>query len=180
MLADGTDPEADCRLEDDDPRENDGRQREPDEEVQLAERSLEKGAEPLGRDACEPVEVHVGNLRQVARRPLVSVRVDVDVARDSQREEVDRRSANDRSERRWIEKAACTSASAAPASMPMSMPRTHEPVLSAPYTPKNAPISIIPSRPMLTTPLRSENRPPIAANVSGVAKRSVAAREPTT
>src|ERR671924_379799 len=29
---------------------------------------------------------------------------------------------------------------------------------------------------MLTTPLRSEKRPPIAANVSGVAKRSVAAR----
>ena len=28
---------------------------------------------------------------------------------------------------------------------------------------------------MLTTPLRSENRPPIAANVSGVANRSVAA-----
>ena len=41
--------------------------------------------------------------------------------------------------------------------------------------PKNAPVSIIPSSAMLTTPLRSEKRPPSAANVSGVANRSVAA-----
>ena len=41
--------------------------------------------------------------------------------------------------------------------------------------PKKAPVSIIPSRPMFTTPLRSEKRPPIAAKMSGVAKRSVAA-----
>ena len=41
---------------------------------------------------------------------------------------------------------------------------------------KNAPISIIPSSPMFTTPERSLNMPPIAANVSGVAQRSVAAR----
>ena len=41
--------------------------------------------------------------------------------------------------------------------------------------PKNAPVSIIPSRPMFTTPLRSEKRPPIAAKVSGVAFTSIAA-----
>ena len=35
--------------------------------------------------------------------------------------------------------------------------------------PKNAPISIIPSRAMFTTPLRSENMPPSAPKVSGVA-----------
>ena len=46
--------------------------------------------------------------------------------------------------------------------------------MSAPRAPKKAPISIIPSRPMFTTPLRSENMPPIAAKVSGVAHRSVA------
>jgi hypothetical protein len=34
---------------------------------------------------------------------------------------------------------------------------------------------IIPSSPMLTTPERSENIPPSAANTSGVAKRSIAA-----
>src|SRR5919108_406655 len=79
------------------------------------------------------------------------------------------------SARRWIEKTACTKASAAPAAMPMKRPPTHELVRSAPQAPKNAPISIIPSRPMFTTPLRSENMPPSAANVSGVAYRSVAA-----
>ena len=41
--------------------------------------------------------------------------------------------------------------------------------MSAPHAPKNAPISIMPSRPMLTTPERSEMTPPSAANVSGVA-----------
>ena len=41
--------------------------------------------------------------------------------------------------------------------------------------PKNAPISIIPSSAMFTTPLRSEKSPPRAANVSGVDQRSVAA-----
>jgi hypothetical protein len=41
--------------------------------------------------------------------------------------------------------------------------------------PKNAPLSIIPSSPMFTTPLRSEKMPPMAAKASGVAKRSIAA-----
>ena len=36
----------------------------------------------------------------------------------------------------------------------------------------------MPSRPMLTTPERSEKRPPSAAKTSGVAKRSVAANRP--
>ena len=49
--------------------------------------------------------------------------------------------------------------------------------MSAPRMPKNAPASIIPSRPMFTTPLRSEKMPPIAAKASGVAKRSMAAVE---
>ena len=41
--------------------------------------------------------------------------------------------------------------------------------MSAPQAPKNAPVSIMPSSPMLTTPARSEVTPPSAANVSGVA-----------
>src|SRR3954464_12554408 len=36
-----------------------------------------------------------------------------------------------------------------------------------------APASIIPSRPMLITPDRSENSPPIAARMSGVGSRTV-------
>ena len=58
----------------------------------------------------------------------------------------------------------------------MRRPATHEPVLSAAKMAKNAPISIMPSRPMLTTPERSENMPPIEAKMSGVAKRSIAAK----
>ena len=56
-----------------------------------------------------------------------------------------------------------------PATIPITRPITHEPVTSAPHRPQKAPISIMPSRPMLITPLRSENSPPSAANSSGVA-----------
>ena len=49
------------------------------------------------------------------------------------------------------------------------MPSSHEPVMSAPQAPKNAPISIMPSSAMLMTPERSEKRPPSAPSVSGVA-----------
>jgi hypothetical protein len=57
----------------------------------------------------------------------------------------------------------------------MATPPNQEPVLSAPQAPKKAPISIMPSRAMFTTPLRSENIPPSAAKVRGVAQRNVAA-----
>ena len=57
-------------------------------------------------------------------------------------------------------------------------PELPRPVSAQTTMPKNAPMSIIPSRPMFTTPERSEKIPPIAANVSGVAKRSVEARRP--
>ena len=61
------------------------------------------------------------------------------------------------------------SASAPPAAIAISTPRNHELVRSAPSTPKNAPISSMPSSAMLITPLRSENRPPSEAKISGVA-----------
>ena len=51
----------------------------------------------------------------------------------------------------------------------MSVPSSHEPVMSAPQAAKNAPMSIMPSRPMFTTPARSETRPPSPAKSSGVA-----------
>ncbi len=73
------------------------------------------------------------------------------------------------SARRWIAKNAWMSAKTAPASAAQRSPSAHELSLSAPRMPKNAPASIIPSRPMFTTPLRSEKMPPIAANASGVA-----------
>jgi hypothetical protein len=47
--------------------------------------------------------------------------------------------------------------------------------MSAPQAAKNAPPSIMPSRPTLTTPERSDTTPPSAPKTSGVAKRSIAA-----
>ena len=47
-----------------------------------------------------------------------------------------------------------------PEAIPIRTPVIHDPVASAPQIPQKAPISIIPSRPMFTTPLRSEKRPP--------------------
>ena len=57
----------------------------------------------------------------------------------------------------------------APATIAITIPSTHESVLSAPRAPKNAPTSIMPSSAMLMTPARSEKRPPSAPNSSGVA-----------
>ena len=51
----------------------------------------------------------------------------------------------------------------------MTTPPNQLDVTSAPQAPKNAPVSIMPSRPMFTTPERSEITPPSAAKVSGVA-----------
>ena len=58
---------------------------------------------------------------------------------------------------------------APPERIAIRSPSSHESSLSAAMIPKNAPISIIPSRPMFTTPERSENIPPSAAKMSGVA-----------
>src|SRR5918996_686061 len=80
---------------------------------------------------------------------------------------------------RWMEKKACMRARTPPAAMAPRIPSSHCPVSATTTIPKTAPASIIPSRPMLMTPERSEKIPPIAANASGVAKRSVAATRPT-
>ena len=73
------------------------------------------------------------------------------------------------SARSETENSACTKAISPPAAIAHSSPPNHEPVRSAPRTAKNAPISSMPSSAMLTTPLRSENRPPSEAKISGVA-----------
>jgi hypothetical protein len=73
------------------------------------------------------------------------------------------------SARKWIDHTACSSAAAPPERIAIRSPSTHESSLSAARIPKNAPIIIIPSSPMFTTPERSENIPPRAAKMSGVA-----------
>ena len=111
-----------------------------------------------------------GMLGDVRRRALAAVDVDEEVAGDPEREEVDRRPADDLvgaqvdreegvDEREQRRRRAAA----------QSRPSAQESSLSAPRMPKNAPDSIIPSRPMFTTPLRSEKMPPIAAKASGVA-----------
>ena len=70
------------------------------------------------------------------------------------------------------------SASKPPKTPAVRSPTTQLPLQTEPQMPKNAPVSIMPSRPMFTTPERSEKMPPIAANASGVAKRSIDASTP--
>src|SRR6266508_2390721 len=82
------------------------------------------------------------------------------------------------SARRWIEKKAWMSARSPPKSIAMRRPTTQLPLQTEPQIPKKAPVSIIPSSPMFTTPARSEKIPPMAAKASGVAKRRVEARTP--
>ena len=64
---------------------------------------------------------------------------------------------------------ACKAPKTAPETTANTSPSSHEPVMSAPQAPKNAPISIMPSSAMLMTPERSENSPPSAPKTSGVA-----------
>ena len=168
VLADGSDSKADRRLEDDDPRHEDEQDREPDHEVELAEDVVEERADH--GDVAEERELDVRDRREVGGRPLRAVELEVEVARQTEREEVDRRAADDlvRAERdRRRTRAAAPSGRRR--ATPMASPRGHAPVMSAPQTAKNAPVSIIPSSPMFTTPERSENRPPIDAKTSGVA-----------
>ena len=71
------------------------------------------------------------------------------------------------------EKNAWISPRTAPEIAAVTRPSSHELSLSAPRMPKKQPESIIPSSPMFTTPARSANMPPIAANASGVAKMNM-------
>src|SRR5262249_47927111 len=72
---------------------------------------------------------------------------------------------------------ACTSARAPPTRAANRTASHRFPVRWLPTTAPNAPPSIIPSSAMLNTPERSEKTPPTAANPSGVAIRTVAARK---
>ncbi len=69
----------------------------------------------------------------------------------------------------------CSSASASAAAIAASTPSQAEPVTEAVAAAKKAAISILPSRPTSIMPLRSENSPPMAQRMSGVAMRRVAA-----
>src|SRR3954469_25512470 len=73
---------------------------------------------------------------------------------------------------------ACSTPPKAPPSAPMRTPH-HAPNSSAPHAPNQVPSTIIPSRPMLTTPARSEKSPPRPANKMGTPQRNIALDEPS-
>ena len=146
----------DRRLEDDDAR----RRRRAASATQIIRLRLpEDVAEERRRPSRKP-RWTFGMLGDVGRRALRPVDVDEEVAGDPEREEVDRRAADDlvgaqvdREERVHERQRPAGEHADQRARAPRSR------VLSAPRMPKNAPISIIPSRPMFTTPERSENMP---------------------
>ena len=66
---------------------------------------------------------------------------------------------------------ACSNATGSTASTPMARPSIGLPVAQAPMAPPKAPISIMPSTLMLSTPARSLTSSPVAASTSGMARR---------
>src|SRR5262245_23461840 len=77
---------------------------------------------------------------------------------------------------RWVMQAKpCTRLTSTEARTAAPSPAHAEPVTAAMAAAAKAEASILPSRPMSTTPARSEQRPPSAASTSGVAPRTVAA-----
>ena len=78
--------------------------------------------------------------------------------------------------RQEIVTTACRSAIKIPAATAMATPAAGPPC-KAPNAPQKAPVSIIPSRPMLTTPLRSEYNAPNAQRRTGTNSRSAEAEK---
>src|SRR5687767_11699026 len=70
-----------------------------------------------------------------------------------------------------MERTASTKAPVIPSRTPASTPPSGEPMRKVPNAPPKAPLSIMPSRPMLYTPERSESTPPIAAKAMGIVRR---------
>ena len=73
---------------------------------------------------------------------------------------------------------ACTRAPTAPKKIAASNP-THGPCWLPMYPPAQAPIIIMPSSPIFTTPARSANKPPSAAKTIGIESKSAACAVPT-
>ena len=66
---------------------------------------------------------------------------------------------------------ACSNATGSTAATPIASPSIGLPVAQAPIAPAKAPVSIIPSTLMLSTPARSLTSSPVAASSSGIARR---------
>ena len=71
-------------------------------------------------------------------------------------------------------KTAKTIAAINPDAIPLANPSARSPVAYVVAKPKKAPISMMPSMPILRTPARSQIASPVAAKISGVANRQSA------
>src|SRR5512143_1403943 len=69
-------------------------------------------------------------------------------------------------------------ATSMPEAAPAASPTHGDPEAAAPHAAPKAPLSMMPSRPTLITPLRSATISPVAASASGVATRTAADRNP--
>jgi hypothetical protein len=79
---------------------------------------------------------------------------------------------------RWVMQAKpCSSARQTETAMPVPSASQAEPLTAAMLAAAKAAASILPSSEMSMTPERSENRPAMAQNTSGVATRRVASKE---
>ena len=154
----------------DDVRDDQRQERHPDHQVEMAEHRTEE------RDVIRAGDVHVRDLRDRARRAVVAVDLDEEVSGHTEGEKVDSRPADDLVRAQLNRDESVNQRGAAAGNDGAERGRAPSCGACPPRTAKNAPVSIIPSRPMFTTPLRSENMPPIAANVSGVAKANIAVK----
>ena len=138
MLADGAQAQADRRLEDDDVRHDQEGEAEPDHQVHLADHVADE------RDVLTAGSVTLGCAGCLSGRALVAVDVDEEVAGDAEREEVDRRAADDLVGAQRIDITAWMSAVSPRenGTGEAELPRVE---LVGGDEPKNAPISIIPS-----------------------------------
>ena len=141
-------PQPERRLEEDDPGEEHGQEHEPDHQVQLAEDVPEE------RNVLdEPEESTSGISLRELRRPSRPVDGAEEVAGDAEREEVDREAADDlvgaqvdAEEGVDEREQPARGHRAEEAELPLAGPGGDD------QMPKKAPASIIPSRPMFTTP----------------------------
>ena len=78
--------------------------------------------------------------------------------------------------RQVIEAKPCSSENSTEAAMPAASPAQAEPVAKAVTAAAKAAMSILPSSPISTTPARSDQRPAMAAQISGIDSRMVESR----
>ena len=171
MLADRAQAQAPGRAEEEPPAHDHEHERDVDHEVEPADDVADQ------RHVLE--EVQDGrDARDVAGAAGAEDRVRA-VARDAEPEDVDRGARDDLVGAQVDREHGVDEAEERrprPSRRAARSPTSRSPATRT--TPQKQPISIMPSRPMLMTPERSEKRPPSAPNVSGVAYWNAPTKRP--